>query len=149
MLIEAVVVVVLLRGSEPRPQNPIGIPSPPVVAPVYLAPIGPVPAEESLGLVDHYQQKLGLRMTVLPKLPIPPAAYDVDRDQVIAERLLDAIAATDAARRDPNATVIGLTIIDMYIAAEDWSYAYSLRPRPGWVTASSPTRRGGCSASRR
>ena len=52
---------------------------------------------------------------------------DAERDQLVAERLLDAIAATDVVAADPEAVVIGLTDADMYIAAQDWRYAYGLR----------------------
>lgn len=150
VIVEAVVVVLLLRASEPRPRNPIGIPTPPVAAPVYFAPIGDVPSEETDGLARHYQGKFGLRITVLPELPVPVDAFDADRGQLIGERLLDALASTEAARQDPHATVIGLTSLDIYTLGEDWNYAYSLRRDrfavvstarmgDGWFT--DPTRR--------
>ena len=38
-----------------------------------------------------------------------------------------ALAATDVAAADPEAVIIGLTDVDMYIESEDWRYAYGLR----------------------
>ena len=63
---------------------------------------------------------------MLPSVPVPDWAVDAGRGQLIAERLIDAIAATDVVIEDPEAVVIGLTNVDMYIAARDWR----LRVRP-------------------
>ena len=109
------------------PASPIGVPTPPVDRAVYLAPIGDFPSADADGLVVHYLEKFDLAVEVLPSIPVPAGAMDAERDQLIAERLLDAIAATDVVAADPEAVVIGLTDIDMYIAANTWGYAYGLR----------------------
>jgi predicted Zn-dependent protease len=127
--------VVVLGSARPRspaelavaPASPIGVPSPPVPRKVYLAPFGDFPREDADALVGHYEQKFGLTIEVLPALPVPDEAMDTDRGQLVAERLLDAIAASDVVAADPDAVVIGLTDIDMYIAGETWRYAYGLR----------------------
>ena len=128
--------VVMLGSVGPRPApndvavgpaSPIGVPSPPIERVVYLAPLGDFPREEADALVAHYFEKFDLAIEVLPSIPIPDTAMDAERDQLIAERLLDAIAATDVVAADPEAVVIGLTDIDMYIAAKTWGYAYGLR----------------------
>ncbi len=128
--------VVMLGSVGPRPApddiaigpaSPIGVPSPPVERAVYLAPFGDFPRADADALVVHYLEKFDLAVEVLPSISIPAGAMDAQRDQLIAERLLDAIAATDVVAADPNAVVIGLTDIDMYIAANTWGYAYGLR----------------------
>ncbi len=135
-ILAAVLVVTLsafIRGGiellriEDQPRNPIGVPSPPVAASVYLAPVGTYPQTEVDQLVSHYREKLGLQITVLPPVRVPEAAFDRTREQVIAEGLIDALSQTAPAVTDPTAIVIGLTTTDMYIAARDWRYAYSLR----------------------
>jgi predicted Zn-dependent protease len=135
-LLTAVLAVVLsqlilasfqLLRIEDRPRNPIGIPSPPVEAAVYFAPIGNYPTTEVDQLVSHYREKLGLEIAVLPTVRVPAEAFDRTREQLVAEGLIDAIRRTDAAVNDPSAIVIGLTSADMYIAAREWRYAYSLR----------------------
>jgi hypothetical protein len=135
-LLTAVLAVVLsqlilagfqLLRIEDRPRNPIGIPSPPVEAAVYFAPIGTYPTAEVDLLVSHYREKLGLEIAVLPTVRVPAEGFDRTREQLIAEGLIDAIRRTDAAVNDPSAIVIGLTSTDMYIAAKEWRYAYSLR----------------------
>ncbi len=128
--------VVMLGSVGPRPTpddvaigpaSPIGVPIPPVERAVYLAPIGDFPRADADALVAHYLEKFDLAIEVLPSIPVPSGAMDAERDQLVAERLLDAIAATDVVAADPEAVVIGLTDVDMYIAARDWRYAYGLR----------------------
>ena len=128
--------VVMLGSVGPRPApddiavapaSPIGVPSPPVDRAIYLAPFGDFPREDADALVAHYLVKFDLAIEVLPSIPVPETAMDADRDQLIAERLLDAIATTDVVASDPDAVVIGLTDVDMYIADTTWGYAYGLR----------------------
>ncbi|MDF2734080.1 MAG: hypothetical protein K0S97_703 [Chloroflexota bacterium] len=128
--------VVMLGSVGPRPApgdlaigpaSPIGVPRPPVERAVYLVPIGDFPREAADALVAHYFEKFGLAIEVLPSIPVPAGAMDAERQQLIAERLLDAIAASETVAGDPDAVVIGLTDVDMYIAARTWGYAYGLR----------------------
>jgi predicted Zn-dependent protease len=109
------------------PASPIGVPSPPVERAVYLAPIGDFAKDETDALVAHYLEKFDLTIEVLPSIPVPDEAMDAARGQLIAERLIDAIAANQVVAGDPEAVVIALTNVDMYIAAKDWNYAYGLR----------------------
>ena len=119
--------VAVLLLTEDQPRDTIVIPSPPVEANVYFVGIGDIPTEEIDGLVAHYREKFDLPITVLPTIPIPAEAFDQTREQVVAETLIDAIGRSQAAVQDPAAIVIGLTSSDMYIAAREWNYAYSLR----------------------
>jgi len=118
------------------PASPIGVPSPPVERAVYLAPFGDFPREDAEALVAHYREKFGVTIEVLPSIAVPDAARDAGRGQLIAERLIDTIAATDVVAADPDAVVIGLTDGDMYIAAQDWTYAYGLRSRNRFAVVS-------------
>ena len=128
--------VVMLGSAGPRsarddvavaPASPIGVPSPPIARDIYLAPIGDFPREDADALVAHYRERFDLTIEVLPSIPVPDEAMDAERGQLIAERLIDAIVATEVVAEDPDAVVIGLTSMDMYIAAQDWNYAYGLR----------------------
>ena len=112
---------------EHGPASPIGVPRPPVARNVYLAPFGDFPQEDVEALVAHYREKFDLAIRILPSIPIPDDAIDATRHQLIAERLLDALAASEAATRDPNGVVIALTDADIYIASQDWRYAYGMR----------------------
>jgi len=125
------------------PASPIGVPSPPVERAVYLAPFGDFPKDEADALVAHYLEKFDLAIEVLPSIPVPAGAMDAGRGQLIAERLIDAIAANEVLLDDPDAVVIGLTNVDMYIAAVDWRYAYGLRSRGTFAVVSSARMRDG------
>ena len=119
---------VVATQPEPGPASPLGVPRPPVARNVYLAPFGDFPREDVEALVAHYREKFDLTIRILPSIPIPDDAIDATRDQLIAERLLDTLARTDmVTKRDPNAVVIALTNADIYIAGQDWRYAYGMR----------------------
>jgi hypothetical protein len=127
LAVVALISVACLVRSEGRPQSPIPVPALVASRSVYFAPIAEFPAEDIEALVAHYQEKFGLSIAVLPTIGFPHEAYDRNRKQLIAERLIESIAAAHAVAADPAAIVIGLTSDDMYIASEDWRYAYGLR----------------------
>ena len=109
------------------PRPPLPVPSPPVARNVYLAPMGDFPREEAQALVAHYREKFGLAIEITESMALPADAFDYERNQVGAERLLEAIAASDVAVDHPDAVIIGLTKVDMYIEWSEWRYAYALR----------------------
>ncbi len=119
----------------PRSTNPI--PDPPAGRSLYLAPIGDFPLADVESLVAHFQQKFGIGVGLLPSIPVTDDSFDPDRNQLIAERLIDSIAASYDVPADPGAVVIGLTNVDMYIAARTWQYAYSLRADDRFAIVSS------------
>jgi len=93
---------------------------------VSFVPIGDFPGSDVEALVSHYQDKFGMSIGVLPRIEIPTSARDRARDQVVAERLMDTVAAQSIAA-NPSVVVIGLVRDDMYTTSEDWRYTYSLR----------------------
>lgn len=111
----------------PGPASPLGVPTPPLPRDVYLVAFDDFPAGEMESLVEHYREKFDLSIRILPSIAIPDAAVDPVRGQLIAERLLEALAAEPAVMRDPEAVVIALIDQDIYIAGRDWRYAYGLR----------------------
>jgi hypothetical protein len=116
-----------LMPPEGRPLSPIPLPSPPYARGVYFAPIGAFPVADAEALIAHYRQKFGLTVGLLPSIPMPDDAFDPGRSQVVAERLIETIGASQVVAADPGAIVIGLTSADMYVGAESWRYAYGLR----------------------
>ena len=112
-------------------RSPMPVPDPPVARNVYFAPIGDFPSEKVEALVAHYQAKYDLTIEIAAPIPVPPTALDPQRDQLGADRLLDAIKASDIAVADPEAVIIGLTDQDMYIEDLDWQYAYAFRSNNG------------------
>lgn len=110
------------RGSRPQ----VYVPPAPAGRTLHFAPIGIFPTEDIEALVAYYERKYGLAVDVLPRIGSPPDAFDYDRYQVVAERLIAELKELPIAA-DPNAVIIGLTADDMFIEAEDWNYAYGLR----------------------
>jgi predicted Zn-dependent protease len=114
-------------ANEGRPRDPIGIPSPAVASRVYFQPLSSYPVSDAEELAAHYQRKFGLTIEVLHPMPIPEVAFDRERGQAVAERLIDQIKTADVLHEDPRAIVIGLTVVDMYIANLSWNFAFNLR----------------------
>ncbi len=92
-------------------------------------PVGDFPREEAEALAAHYDEKFGMAIGILPSLALPRTAYDTARRQVVAERVLDAVAATYRQAADPRSVVIVLVDRDMYIADSTWRFAYGLRAK--------------------
>lgn len=110
-----------------RPRDPIGIPSPAVASKVYFQPLSSYPVSDAKELAAHYKRKFGLTIEVLHPMPIPEEAFDRQRDQAVAERLIEQIKTADVLSEDPKAIVIGLTVVDIYIADLSWNFAFNLR----------------------
>jgi predicted Zn-dependent protease len=108
-------------------RSPMPVPDPPVARNVYFAPIGDFPREKVEALITHYRAKYDLTIEVLAPISVPPDALNTERDQLGADRLLEAIRASDVALADPEAVIIGLTDQDMYIEDLTWRYAYAAR----------------------
>lgn len=113
--------------SEGRPKAPIAVPMAPLGRSVYIAPIGDFPADDAQALAGHYLEKFRINVAVLPPIEVPNGAFDAERKQVIAEQMIDGVRRGHGVAADPNAVVIGLTTIDLYIASTTWQYAYGLR----------------------
>ena len=94
----------------------------------YFIPFGDFPATQIQSLADYYHQKLKLECEVLPPIDIPVDAINKDRQQIVAERLIDGLRVAHpdlAAHRD--AVLIGITDNDMYLESENWAFAFASR----------------------
>jgi predicted Zn-dependent protease len=118
-----------VRVPSAGPASPIAVPIPPVGRNVYLAPFGDFPRAKAEALVAHYRDRFDLTVEVMPSIPLPAGAFDAGRNQVIAERLNEALAASGTGVAEPEAVIIGLTDLDMYIERLTWDYAYGLRSK--------------------
>jgi predicted Zn-dependent protease len=116
-----------IPAHEGRPREPIGIPPPAVASKVYFQPLSSYPVADAEELASHYRTKFGLAIEVLEPIPIPEGAFDRQRGQAVAERLIDEIRTVAVLDTDPGAVVIGLTVVDMYIAELSWNFAFNWR----------------------
>ena len=127
ILLIALMAMVSLGCTAARPKSPIPVPPLPVGRSVFFVPVGDFPREEAEALAAHYDRKFGMAIGILPSLVLPRKAYDTARRQVVAERVLDAVAATYRQAADRGSVVIALVDRDMYIADSTWQFAYGLR----------------------
>ena len=125
----ALVAMISFGCTARGPKSPLPVPPLPVGRSLFFAPVGEFPREDAEALVAHYNEKFGMAIGILPSLALPREAYDTNRRQVVAERVLDAVAATYAQAADPASVVIVLVDHDMYIADSTWTFAYGLRSK--------------------
>lgn len=94
---------------------------------LYLVGLRDFPNPVVLRLQAYFQDHYGIAVTVAPAVPLDDDVIDLDRRQLVAERLIDVVAA----RIPPHAAgdvFIGLTQYDMMIQAKpEWRFAFSNR----------------------
>lgn len=104
---------------------------------VYFVPIGTFPQDVLNRLVNYYQNKYGLSISVLsPPLPaIVSHAFNEERRQYVAEDIV-AILGQATVASDLNSTLIAFTDQDLYIRESSWRYAFGYRSNQ-WAVVSS------------
>lgn len=104
------------------------IPRAPLNVRVYFVPIGNLAYVDIQSLVRYYQQRFGLTVTPLPAIALDGYAFNLNRKQNEAERLIQSMQAgyPDLAR-DGRSILIGITEVDIYTSSERWTYAFAFR----------------------
>lgn len=104
---------------------------------IYFVPLGDFPPETVEDLVAHYRDKYDLRIETTPAVPLPREAWDAERRQLVAERAVALMkVANPALAADPDAILIGLTNVDMYIAQYNWQFTFSWRQEGRYAVVS-------------
>src|SRR5262249_52157763 len=86
------------------------------------------PEEWLADLVGRYDRTLGLRVEVMPPIPIDPSIVDPRRRQLIAEKVVLLIKDVNpTVADDPRVSIVGLTTHDMFIQAFSWRFAFGYR----------------------
>ncbi|HEY7679844.1 MAG TPA: hypothetical protein VIC04_04940, partial [Terriglobia bacterium] len=91
---------------------------------VCLVPLGEVPADLVLHLVDYYDSEYELELRVLPSVPLESG---FDRDQQLEADGLHWVLERTYPEQfyDPDVVLIGLTSIDIYTAhTPEWSWFF-------------------------
>ena len=105
---------------------------------VYLVPIGKVPAGQLHSLQVYYRKKFGLKIDLLPAVPLTADLRDARRHQLMGQRLVERVQRKYAdLLADERATVIGLTAEDLYVENQEWPFAFnarSIRPKVAVVS---------------
>ena len=99
-------------------------------ADLYFVAIGDVPADLMSDMASHFEEKFGMRITVLPGLSFDRVTFDPVRSQTVADELIAAVRQRYAKlTSDGRTRVIGVTPFDMYMQAmrKQWQFTFSLR----------------------
>ena len=95
---------------------------------VYFVPIGDFPAQQLQNLSEYYRSTLNLAVQPLPPIPLDMNVVDSDRQQIIAEKLIDSLrSAFPKLANNVNAILIGFTSVDMYPVEMNWKFAFGWR----------------------
>jgi predicted Zn-dependent protease len=95
---------------------------------IYFVPIGEVPLEEVNDLVSHYRDKFGIQAEVLPAIKPGLRDFDHDRNQLIAENLIQTMLSAYSDYRTNNGDVlIGITGEDIYPQSQGWQFCFGWR----------------------
>ena len=114
---------------------------------IYFVPLGDFPPDKVETLVTYYWGKYGLSIETAPPVPISPAAVDAPRRQLIAEQAVALMKqANPELVKDPEAILIGLTGVDMYIAQYTWQFTFSWRQEGRYAVVSDARMRLGSGA---
>ncbi|MEP6570477.1 MAG: tetratricopeptide repeat protein [Acidobacteriota bacterium] len=105
---------------------------------LYLVPFSNFSTPSLSELVTYYKMKSGISIVTLPRLPLNSSTFDSDRHQVIAEELMEEIRQTyPKLAADPNAIIVGVTDMDMYIREKNWRFAFSYNTEGRFAVVSS------------
>jgi predicted Zn-dependent protease len=97
---------------------------------LYFVAIGDVPRELLDHLIVNFQSRFGLALTILMPMTLAEAAFDPQRRQMVAEEVISSMRRRHLKlARDPQARVIGITPLDMYMQAkrDEWRFSFSVR----------------------
>lgn len=125
-------VALVAGGAQPAP-TAAAIPSRAAAPPVYFVAIGGFPQSDVAALAHHVGRKLGLKTGVLPRTALPASAFNRQRKQYVAEKLIEVL---HRPLGDPR-VVIGLAAEDMYTRDKpSWRYTFSIRDPHGFAVVS-------------
>lgn len=109
------------------------------VGKVYFVPIGQFSSPSMPQLMVYYKRTFGLTIEVMSGLQFESSVLDFDRRQVIAEELIALMKRQyPQLANDPQAILIGITNVDMYIRQMvEWQWAFSFRQEGRFAVVSS------------
>jgi predicted Zn-dependent protease len=95
---------------------------------VYLVALGSGAVPVVQEIAGELGQRLGITITVLPRLRLGRNLADMTRQQLVAE---DVIAMLQGQQpfmgQEPAAVLIGITAEDLFIRGSDWRFAFGYR----------------------
>ncbi|MFN0316587.1 MAG: hypothetical protein ACKVQA_16310 [Burkholderiales bacterium] len=97
--------------------------------PVYFVPVGTINEEQAAMARTYVKKKFGLESRFLPSIaPDRYSLFNLERNQFIAERVMDKVMKYRGSALDGNKSVlIGVINLDVYTETKDWEYALSAK----------------------
>ena len=110
---------------------------------VYFAALGDVRSGTLQGLVEHYRQKFGMQIRILPPMKLDQRDFALGRKQFVAEQLIRRMQENYPAQAgNPKDIVIGITDNDIYPTSENWRFCFGWRDGRAHMAVVSTARMG-------
>jgi len=104
---------------------------------VHFVAFSDFPLSTLNDLARYYHDKYGLQIRIEQNLPLPESAYNPNRNQYVAERLVATLhSLKDSAGSKDAAIYIGFTDQDLYIEGYSWAWAFGYRLDEGLAIVS-------------
>lgn len=95
---------------------------------IVFIPTDDFPISTLETLSAFFYNTYGLEITIGPRLTLPPMTYDLNREQFIAEKILDEVKKGYSWIPSEKPFIpIAFTKSDMYIEKYNWLYAFGFR----------------------
>lgn len=95
---------------------------------LYFVPIGDAPTSEIEALITHYREKVGIEIHVLPQIGPRPSDLEPQRQQLIAENVIQTMLKMYPNYANDGASVlIGITGQDIYPLGASWRFCFGRR----------------------
>jgi len=95
---------------------------------IYFVPLQTFPTDVLKRFVSFYRNKYGMSISILPAVPLPSGAFNLERKQFVAEELIQLLQQTARdLKLDADSTIIAVTDRDIYIRKFNWRYAFGYR----------------------
>jgi predicted Zn-dependent protease len=92
-----------------------------------VVPLGTFPVSILQDMATYYKTKYDISVDVAVPAPIPAEAFDMEREQLDTDVLIDSLRVRYPQPSSERLIVIGFLDQDMYIPAYNWRYAISYR----------------------
>jgi predicted Zn-dependent protease len=95
---------------------------------VYLVALGSGAVPVVPEIAGELGRRLGISITVLPRLRLGRNLADMAREQLVAEDLIGMLKGQHPfVGQEPGAVLIGITAEDLFIRGVDWRFAFGYR----------------------
>ena len=107
---------------------------------VAFVAIEPLQTVDLEAVAERYRRVLGLEVEVLPAVAAAPEAFNAERQQHDAQKVISgAYTSLKVPASDSGRWIIGVTDADLFWSEREWRYCFSLRSGHGAVISTART----------